>query len=371
MRIVGLEEHVVLPEMLDAWSRIPGLPQIPELGFGEEPMAQRLRDIGDRRLTEMDDQGVDVQVLSATTPAVQNLSPDDAVAVARDVNDALTATVSRNSDRFQFFAALPTPVPEQAAEELERAVTRLGARGAMIFGRTGRVREARPLDMLRGAAEQVGAMALGVANATHADDRRFDALYATAERLGAPLYLHPQQPEPPIKAAYYTGFGDELDNLFATAGLGWYYDNGVELMRLIFSGVFDRYPRLQVIVGHWGELVLFYLDHIGVMQTMGLKLDRPLNDYFRQNIWITGSGLLSERYFRWTAETVGIDRIMFSTDYPYTYDTGYALLDTAKGHARGFLQGLDITDAEKEAIAWGNWERLGGDLSTGNGVALS
>ena len=220
MRIVGLEDHVVLPEMLDAWSRIPGLPQIAELGFGEEPMAQRLRDVGDRRLAEMDDQGVDVQVLSATTPAVQNLPPDTAAAVARDVNDALSAAISRNPDRFQSFAALPTPDPEQAAEELERAVTKLSARGAMIFGRTGRVRETRPLDTLRGTAEQLGAIALGVASATHADDRRFDTLYATAELLGAPLYLHPQQPEPPVKAAYYTGFGDQLDNFFASAGLG-------------------------------------------------------------------------------------------------------------------------------------------------------
>ena len=364
MRIVGLEEHVVVPELLNAWSRIPGLPQIPELGFGDEPMAQRLRDMGDRRLAEMDDQGVDMQVLSATTPSVQNLSADEAVVVAREVNDALAATVGRHPERFQAWTTLPTPDPEQAAEELERAISKLGLRGAMIFGRTAKVREARVLDTLRASAEQIGAMALGCANDTHADDRRYDTLYAAAERLGAPLYLHPQQPEKPVQDSYYAGYDEKLSTIFATAGLGWYYDNGVELLRLIFSGVFDRYPRLQVIVGHWGELVLFYLDHIGVMQTMGLKLDRPLIDYFRQNIWITGSGLSSERYFRWAVETVGIDRIMYSTDYPYTYQTGYPLLDTAGGCARTFLESLSITDAEKEAIGSGNWTRLGQSLAT-------
>lgn len=358
MRIIGLEEHVVLPEMLEAWSRIPGLPHTPELGFGDEPMALRLRDLDDRRLADMDEQGVDVQVLSATTPGVQNLAPDDAVTVARAVNDALAAAVGRHPDRFQAFATLPTPDPDAAAAELERAVTQLGMKGAMIFGRTGRVREDRALDSLRGAAEQAGAMALGHASAVHADDRRFGALYANAERLGVPLYLHPQQPEPPVQQAYYAGFGKAVDGVFATAGLGWYYDNGLELIRLIFSGVFDRHPKLQVIVGHWGELVLFFVEHIAVMQTMGVKLDRPLADYFRRNVWITGSGLSSERYLRWAAEVVGIDRTLYATDYPYTFDASYPLLDTSKGKARAFLETLAINGAEKEAVGSGNWTRL-------------
>lgn len=365
--IIGLEEHVVVPELLAAWAKIPGLPQIPELGFGDEQMARRLRDIGDRRLAEMDDQGVDVQVLSCTTPGVQNLAPDDAVEVAREANDALSSAVSRRPDRFQAFATLPTPDPDRAAEELERAVTDLGMRGAMIFGRSGRVREARLPDTARGVAEQMGALTLGLANHVHADDRRFDTLYVTAERLGVPLYLHPQQPEAAVKNAYYSGFGDQQDTSFASAGLGWYYDNGIELLRLILSGVFDRYPRLQVIVGHWGELVLFYLDHIAVMQTMGFSLDRPLVDYFRQNIWITGSGLSSQRYFRWAAEVVGIDRIMFSTDYPYTYDSDYPMLDTAGGKARAFLDDLPVTAAEKRAIAAGNWQRLMAPVSAAVG----
>ncbi|GAB3641305.1 amidohydrolase family protein [Spirosoma arcticum] len=336
MKIVGLEEHVAVKPLLDAWAKVPGMPQIPELGYGNEPLALRLRDIGDRRLAEMDDLGVDVQVLSLSTPGVQILAPADSVSVARESNDALAEIVSSNPARFQALAALPTPSPEAAADELERVITQLGFRGAMIFGRTG---------------DQ------------NADAPQFDPIYATAARLRAPLYLHPQTPLPAVMQAYYTGYGQQVDYMFGTFGLGWYYDNGVQLLRLIFSGVFDRHPDLQVIVGHWGELVLFYLEHIATMQTTGLHLERPLADYFRQNIWVTGSGLLSERYLRWTAEVVGVDRMMYSTDYPFTYQTPYPPLDTSRGRGRQFLEQAPLTEAEKAAFGSGNWERLTGHLA--------
>ena len=323
MRIIGLEEHLVVPELVTAWSRLAGMPQTPEAGFGDDPLAQRLRDAGDHRLGAMDAQGVDMQVLSLTTPGVQNLAPADAVTVAREANDALAAIVSRNPARFQGFAAIPTPKPDSAGEELERAVARLGFRGAMLYGRTG---------------------------ATNADDRGFDGLYAMAARLHSPIYLHPQTPAEGVRQAYYSGYSDKIDAMFANFGIGWYYETGVQLLRMIFSGVFDRYPDLQVIVGHWGELVLFYLEHTAVMQAMGLRLERPLADYFRQNVWVTGSGLYSGRYLRWSAEVVGIDRIMFSTDYPFR--------DTSGGKARAFLENAPLTEAEKAAIGSGNWERL-------------
>lgn len=336
MKIIGLEEHIAVPELLNAWAQIPGIPQIPELGYGDEPLAKRLRDAGDQRLADMDDIGVDVQVLSLSTPGVQNLAPADSLTVAREANDALAEIVRANSVRFQAFAAVPTPSPDDAAAELERAVAKLGFRGAMLFGRTGN---------------------------TNADAPQFDELYAAAERLRVPLYLHPQTPVQPVRDAYYKGFGDEVDFMFATFGLGWYYDNGVQLLRMIFSGVFDRHPELQVIIGHWGELVLFYLDHIPTMQTAGLKLERPLADYFRQNVWVTGSGLLSERYLQWTVDVVGVERMMYSTDYPFTYDTNYPPMDTSGGKGRKFLEQAQLTENEKTAIGSGNWEKLTGHLS--------
>jgi uncharacterized protein len=329
MQIVGLEEHFVVPGLLAAWARVPRFPQIPESGFGDSPVARRLRDVGDGRLAAMDDQGVDTAVLSLSTPGVQNLPPADAVLVAREANDALAQIVRGHPERFQAFAAVPTPDPAAAAAELERAVTGLGFRGALLNGRTG---------------------------ATSMDAPPFEDLYGTAERLRAPLYLHPQTPPPPVREAYYSGLGDRTDALFAGPGIGWHYETGVQVLRLIFSGVFDRHPGLQIIIGHWGEVVLFFLDRIALMQSRGLHLQRPLADYFRQNVWVTGSGVLSERYLRWAAEVVGADRILYATDYPY--------VDTFGGKARAFLERAPLTDAEKTAIASASWERLTGHLAT-------
>src|SRR5579875_961843 len=137
VEIVALEEHFVVPELLSAWSGLPESERDPVSGFGDDPLAQRLRDVGDRRLADMDDQGVDVQVLSLNTPGVQNLPPQTSVSIAREANDALAGVVHGHPDRFQGFAAVPTPDPEAAAAELERAVSQLGFRGAMLNGRTG------------------------------------------------------------------------------------------------------------------------------------------------------------------------------------------------------------------------------------------
>ncbi|MEV8373286.1 amidohydrolase family protein [Kribbella sp. NPDC056861] len=333
IRIVGVEEHVALPVVLDAWAKA-GVPQTPQLGFGDDVIARRLRDTGEQRLAKMDDQGLDVAVLSLATPGVQNLTAATALSVAREANDALAEIVSSNPQRFQAFAAIPTPDPEAAAGELERAVTQLGFRGAMLYGRTGD----KP-----------------------ADAPEYDDLYATAARLQVPLHFHPQIPVKPVIDAYYSGLGAVGMGL-ATAGLGWYYDLGVQYLRMIFTGVFDRNPDLQVIAGHWGEVILFYLDHTGVIAP-NTDLQRPLADYFRQNFWVAGSGTVSERYMRWTAEVVGTDRMLYSTDYPYTYGTrpdDFPFLDTSRGVARSFLENAPFTDQEKVAIGNGNWERLTG-----------
>ncbi|WP_020417364.1 amidohydrolase family protein [Amycolatopsis sp. ATCC 39116] len=335
LRIVGLEEHVVLPVLLDAWAAAGVRPNVyPD----DHPVTRRLCDVGDERLADMDEQGIDVAVLSLATPGVQNLPPADAVRVAREANDALAAIVDANPSRFQAFAAIPTSSPEAAVEELERAVTGLGFRGAMLYGRTG--------DAL-------------------ADAPQFDDLYGAAERLHVPLHFHPQAPVRAVQAAYYSGLPNGVGAALATAGLGWYYDLGVQYLRMIFSGVFDRHPGLQVIAGHWGEVVLFYLDHVGFLGEMA-RLQRPLADYFRQNFWVAGSGTVSERYLRWTAEVVGTDRMLYSTDYPYTFGTrpgGFPYLDTSGGIARSFLENAPFTEEEKAAIGSGNWERLTGHLN--------
>lgn len=250
--------------------------------------------------------------------------------MARAVNDRLASIVRGRPDKFQAFAAIPTPSPQAVAAELERAVKELGLCGAMLYGRTGDVKP---------------------------EARVFDDLYATAARLRVPLYFHPQTVPAAVSQSYYNGIAEGFDGAFASAGLGWYYDLGVQILRMIYTGVFDRHPDLQVIIGHWGEVVLFYLDHVGLLGS-GPNKERPLIDYFRKNFWITGSGTQSERYLRWSIEAIGAERIMYSTDYPYTFGTGDQFVETSKGRGRSFLEEATIPPAQKLAISSGNWQRL-------------
>jgi predicted TIM-barrel fold metal-dependent hydrolase len=321
LRIIGVEETVVVPAVYEAYQRA-GSPQIFSRGFGDNPIAKNLLEVGEQRLAHMDDQGIDVAVLSLSSPGVQDLPEPDAVAVAREANDQLAAIVASRPDRFQAFAAIPTQSPTAAAAELERAVVELGFPGAMLYGRTG--------DKL----------------ADHPDN---DELYAMAERLAVPLHFHPQTPLQPVIDAYYSDLPEPMGPVLAAAGLGWYYDLGVQYLRMIFSGVFDRFPDLQVIAGHWGEVVLFYLDRVAALDAV-VKLQRPIAEYFRTNVFVTPGGIASHRYLRWSLETVGADRIMYASDHPFNREHG--------GSARRFVATAPVGEADRARIAHANWEEL-------------
>lgn len=323
MKIIGLEEHFVTRDVLAAWRALDPQWQDAAMGAYEkgEP-ARRLPEFGGDRFSAMDDVGVDVQVLSLTAPGLHNLAPADAAALQVAANDLLAEQVRARLDRFQGLATLATPSPADAARELERAVTNLGLNGGMVFGR---VRD-RNLD--------------------HPD---FWPIFEAAAALRAPLYLHPQSPLPAVRAAYYNGLDATVETAFATFGIGWYYETGVQLLRLILSGVFDRFPELQIIIGHWGEVVLFYLEDVEALGKAA-KLKRPLIDYVRSNVFVTPSGSFQPRYLRWTIELIGVDRILFSTDYPF--------LVGRQGSGRAFLEEADLEDADRAMIASGNWERL-------------
>lgn len=152
-----------------------------------------------------------------------------------------------------------------------------------------------------------------------------------------------------MREAYYTGLGDQLDAALATHGVGWHYDCGIELLRLILAGVFDRFPDLQVTVGHWGELTTLFLDRIDTSLTEPAGLNRPVSDYLRTNVFVTPSGILSEKYLRWTVETLGADRILFATDYPF--------IPPPTG-ARTFLDTAPLDPSDRAAIGSANWERI-------------
>lgn len=313
MKTIGLEEHFVTTDLLK---------QLPQQAAMPRDLHRRLVELDDHRLTAMDATGLDVQVLSLSTPGVQDLPPATASLLQGITNDLIADSVRAHPDRFQGFAALATSAPTRAARELERAITELGLNGAMVFPRT----QDHTLD-----------------------ESRFWPIFEVASAHNAPLYLHPQEPVPAVRAAYYSGFVDTVDDSFARFGVGWHFDTGVQILRLILAGVFDRFPNLQVILGHWGEMVLFYLDRIDNLSAVA-KLPRPISDYFRTNVFVTPGGVFSQRYLRWATEVVGAERIMFATDYPYQF--------AAESGARRFLEETDLPDDDRTRIASGNWDGL-------------
>lgn len=334
MKIVAVEEHFVTDDMIRRWRGLDPVHQddsFQMFPFDGE-VGGRLLDLSNERIRLMDEAGVDVQVLSLNTPGTQNLEVEDAEEAARAANDLLAETVRARPDRFEGFATLPTPTPQAAARELDRAVTRLGLRGAMLCGRT---------------------------RDRNADDADFLPIYEAAAALRVPIYMHPQTPPRPVRQAYYSGLRDPLDIQLATGGIGWHYEAGVQVIRMILSGVFDRFPDLQVVLGHWGEVALFYVERIDLLSGAATHLQRPVADYFRQNVYVSPSGMFSERYLRWAIEVVGVDRILFSTDYPYQF--------APDGGALAFLRDAGLSEQDKIAVASGNWERLvGGPLGPAN-----
>lgn len=321
MKIVAIEEHFLTHEVSEAWRAAPVQDPTAALSFGE--IGPRLYDLAEERLRLMDETGVDVQVLSLNAPSLHNLGTESA-GLARKTNDFLAETVGRTPDRFQAFATLPMPAPKEAVKELERCVRELGFPGAMVCGRTRRK------------------------NLDHSD---YWPIFECAEELGVPIFIHPQIPQHSVREAYYAGFDERTDLAFSTFGLGWHYEAGIQFVRMILRGVFDRFPGLQIILGHWGEVVLFYIERMAAMAGIA-KLERAFADYVRENLYVTASGMFSKTYLQRSVDIVGVERTLFSTDYPYQYHPG--------GEAHSFLDEAELDASEKELFAHGNWERLTG-----------
>jgi hypothetical protein len=321
VKLIGIEEHFLTDEIHRAWTAIGLEADDPSMAFHSGTFEVRLLDLAEDRLALMDETGLDVQVLSLTTPMLHDLGPES-LDLARRTNDAIAAVVARHPERFQALATLPVAMPDEAALELERCIKVLGFRGTMLCGR------------------------VGMRNLDHPT---LLPIFQSAEALGTPILLHPRTPELAVRAAYYSGFTREIDIAFATVGLGWHYDAGIQFIRLVLAGVFDRMPGLQVILGHWGELVLFYAERLAVMDRVS-KLAHPIAHYLRNNLYITASGMFLPHYLERAAGVVGTDRLLFSTDFPYQYRPG--------GDARRFLDNCGLDEAGKTAFAHGNWLRL-------------
>jgi predicted TIM-barrel fold metal-dependent hydrolase len=324
-KLIAIEEHFLTPEIRAAWATSKIGQEGAEI-FHQGEIEARLDDLGEARIALMDEAGVDVQVLSVTTPALHNLEPEESIILARQTNDVVASAVARHPDRFEGFATLPTAAPEAAAEELERCVRELGLKGWMSCGRTRQK------------------------NLDHPD---FRPILRTAARLGVPVFIHPQLPQRAVREAYYSGFGEPIDTAFAAFGLGWHYEAGMQFLRLVLAGVFEELPELQIILGHWGEVVLFFVERMGGLARVA-GLPRPVVETMQRNLYVTSSGMWSEEYLRRTVEIVGAERILFSTDYPYQYRPG--------NEARGFFERVKLSPEEKEMFGHGNWERLTGRI---------
>ncbi len=322
IKAIALEEHFATPSFFEGpgkWlrGRGSGTP-----GRSTRQIDQLL-DVGDGRIAAMNEAGVDMQVLSLNSPGVEQLDAGEAIRIARDANDYLSEAVRCHPRRFAGFAALPMPSPADAADELERAVRKLGLSGAAINGHVA---------------------------GCYLDDRTFWPVLERAEALGVPLYIHPTPPpQKVVEASYLGSYSEEVAYTLSTSGWGWHIETALYILRMILGGAFDEYPKLQVIIGHLGEALPFMLQRIDRnLPREATKLDRSMAEYLRGNVHYTFSGFNFTPAFLDLLMEVGVDRIMFSVDYPYGSMVA----------ARAFLDGIPVSTADREKIAHGNAERL-------------
>ncbi|HSY72848.1 MAG TPA: amidohydrolase family protein [Alloacidobacterium sp.] len=320
MRTITLEEHFASPKFLDG----PGRELKEKALKFRGPAAtllEQLCDLGDKRIAEMDAAHIDMQILSLTSPGTEQLEVAEAKAFAREANDYLADAVRSHPARIGGFATLPTADPSAAAAELERTIRDYGFKGAVINGHV---------------------------QGRYLDDKFFWPIFERAEALHVPIYLHPTPPPKPVIEASYGGFAPIVTDLFAGPGWGWHIETAIHVIRIILGGTFDRYPGLQLVVGHMGETLPFMLQRLDVMPMAMTKLSRPISSYLRENIHYTFSGFNFTPTFLDLLLQVGVDRIMFSADYPYS----------SMSQARAFLDQLPVSSADRERIAHGNAERL-------------
>jgi predicted TIM-barrel fold metal-dependent hydrolase len=328
MRIITLEEHFALPAFRNrvAGSRQTSVSDDPTLPATVRMTAEKIVDLGAGRLADMDRSGISVQVLSKAGnhfgPSADMLDGDEALAFARDFNDDLARKIAGHPDRFAAFAHLPMSVPEGAADELERTVRDLGFRGALISG------------TIRG---------------DFLDHPRFAPLLQRAEALDVPIYVHPGMPLPEVRKAYYDGFAPKISFGLATFGWGWHYETALHVMRLAVSGALDNYPGLKLIIGHMGEALPFMLARCESNFGSDLShLRRPLSQTIIDQVYITTAGFFTLPPFMTALTTFGVDRIMFSVDYPYA----------SNEEGRAFLDKLPLSPADLAKVAHGNADRL-------------
>jgi predicted TIM-barrel fold metal-dependent hydrolase len=315
--VIAIEEHYSDPDVM---SRGNGQGGGGRRGPAGGILGPRLNDLGEGRLKEMDSAGIDMQVISHAPSPLQQLEPAEARELAVATNDRLHDAVDRNPERFGACAALPTPDPAAAADELERTVTRLGFKGAMIHGRS---------------------------HEEFHDLKKFWPIYERAQYLDVPIYIHPGPPHPAMVQAYYADYLPEFPSL-NSAAWGFTIDTANQVVRLLLSGLFDAYPRLKLIVGHMGEAIPFLVDRIDEAINRPGNRDVRFKETFCNNFYITTSGHFSTPALLCAVLELGIDHILFSVDYPY--------VENAPGMR--WMETVPLSAEDKEKMFNGNARRL-------------
>jgi 5-carboxyvanillate decarboxylase len=335
---IATEEAFAPPDMIERYKRAitdrtvtdPGFNSL--MGyflFNDSPrtnaIVERLQDVGERRIADMDASGIAKQIVSLTAPGVQIFDAPTAAALTVSYNDQLADAIGRYPDRLAGLAAIAPQDPAHAARELERAVRTLGLKGAIVNSHT---------------------------QGEYLDDQKFWEIFESAEALGVPVYIHPQTPPRSMIEPF-------LDCGLDGAIFGFAVETGLHMLRLILSGVFDRFPSLKVVVGHLGEGIpywLFRVDffHNGIVQTRRYEKVGPLkkkpSDYMRENFYVTTSGMAWEPAIMFARQVLGADRVLYAMDYPYQY-----IVDEV-----AVTDNLPIGDDEKKALYQLNAERVFG-----------
>lgn len=320
---VTLEDHFNLPEFAKAARAWAGL-----FAVDGDKHVREISDITNERLAYADAHGVGFHVLSYTAPGIQDITdPTEALHTAQLVNDYIYAQIKDHPTRFASFAALPMHDPATAATELRRCVTELGFKGALVND-----------NQLASDGKTI----------IFYDQPEWDIFWQTCVDLDVPFYLHPKQPT-----------GVVHDTLWAPRKwligppLSFANNVSLHLMGMVVNGVFDRNPKLQVIIGHLGEHIPFDLWRINhwfedIKKPLGMPIQKTIYDYFRQNIWITTSGHFSTKTLKFVFEELGAERVLFSTDYPF---------ENYKD-ACGWFDGMDVAADVKLKVGRENARRL-------------
>ena len=312
-RVIAIEEHYYDDQVTQHFSGLDG-----NLGgFVKE----KIEDVGEGRIKSMDESGIDVQVLSHCAPSTQKLDAETGPGVASGANDKLYEICQANPDRLAGFAALPSANPSASADELERAVTKLGMKGAMIHGLT--------------------------EGEYFIDEERYWPIFEAAEALDVPIYLHPGIPHQQVIDVYLKDYIKKYPG-FLTAGWGFTMETATAGIRLVLSGVFEKYPNLKIILGHLGETLPF------LMWRIDLALNRPGNEgvefrkIFSSNFYITTSGFFSDPALNLCIQEMGADRILFAIDYPFVPNEP----------GPKWMENTMLNAADKAKILHGNAENL-------------